>query len=214
MPNRIFFLNVKTGIWSTLLVVGIMICRPGTLTAQESLPQSTGTLQVITRLAATGFSRSSEPEGYKAYSSIHFDISVRQKISRHLAVEGNLGHESREIDYEGGEEEISLGSVEMLPLNLSLQYHFGLKKINPYIGAGINYTVFWEKSGELNRKKLDPSFGPLLQMGVDIPITTRAILNLDLKSVLMQTEFEGPDKENVTLHIDPAVVGIGVGFAF
>ncbi len=37
---------------------------------------------------------------------------------------------------------------------------------------------------------------------------------MDLKFMLMKTDFEGPDKEDVTLTINPMVMGIGLGFQF
>jgi len=127
-------------------------------------------------------------------------------------MELNLAHESREVDWMGPEQEESLGSVELLPVHLLLQYHPPLRKWHPYVGAGLNYTLFWEKSGELNSKKLSPSAGPILQLGVDWPLTYHMLLNLDIKFMRMQTDFEGRQKDQIELFIHPSAMGIGLGF--
>ncbi len=187
----------------------LLLWAAGATAAEKDAHQP---LRFITRLAGTGSTDMSDPEGYEAYSSIHLDASLRWPLSQRWAAEVNLAHESREVDFFGPEGEISLGSMELLPVNLLVQYHPACKRWRPYIGAGINYTLFWEKSGELNRKKLSPSFGPGLQLGADLPITSRAALNIDLKFLFVKTDWEGPDKKEVSLKIHPTVLGIGLGF--
>ena len=40
--------------------------------------------------------------------------------------------------------EVDLGSVWLLPPTLTLQYHFyPTKTLKPYLGAGLNYTIFY-----------------------------------------------------------------------
>lgn len=211
--NLSFFLSKSLTAFNKLVLscfILMVICSG--LSAQNSDPNKS--FNFITRLAATGSSHSSDPEGYKAYSSIHFDVSLRRCFTSTLSGEFNLAHESREVDFMGHDEEISLGSMEMLPVNLSVQYHPHLKKWHPYIGIGVNFTIFWEKSGELNRKKLSPSIGPNAQLGLDFPILPNAFLNLDVKFMLLKTDFEGPNKETVKLSVDPTVIGVGLGFQF
>ena len=39
---------------------------------------------------------------------------------------------------------VDLGDVWLLPPTVTLQYHFNPKgKISPYVGAGVNYTIFY-----------------------------------------------------------------------
>ena len=66
-----------------------------------------------------------------------------------------------------------VGQVDVLPPTLSLNWHFNPNGMfRPYIGAGVNYTLF---SGEETRGalsgssiKLDDSIGAAGQVGVDI----------------------------------------------
>jgi len=193
-------------------LLGLILISAGAFDATAQYAGPAPSSRFFTRLTATGPSHSSEPEGYKAYSSIHLEIGVRRPFTSTLAMELDLAHESREMDWLGPEKEESLGSIELLPVHLLLQYRPPMHKWQPYIGAGVNYTLFWEKSGELNSKKFSPSAGPILQVGVDRPLTSHLLLNLDIKFIRMKTDFEGPQKEQIRLSIHPTAMGIGLGF--
>ncbi len=194
----------------SLLGLSLLLAGAAEISAQNVEPAPCS--RFLTRLTATGSSDASEPQGYKAYSSIHLEIGVRRPLTSNLAIELDLAHESREVDWMGPEKEESLGSIELLPVHMLLQYRPLMRKWHPYIGAGVNYTLFWEKSGELNSKKLSPSAGPILQLGVDRPLTSHIVLNLDIKFIRMKTDFEGPQKEQIKLSIHPTAMGIGLGF--
>lgn len=211
MKTRLPFSSASSTAWTfSLLALILLLAGAPDLAAQNAEPALSSSF--FTRLSITGLSHSSEPEGYKVYSSIHLEVSLRRPITSALAMELNLAHESREVDWMGPEQEESLGSVELLPIHLLLQYHPPLRKWHPYVGAGLNYTLFWEKSGELNSKKLSPSAGPVLQLGVDWPLTYHMLLNLDIKFMRMQTDFEGRQKDQIELFIHPSAMGIGLGF--
>lgn len=167
---------------------------------------------LFTRIAMTGTSDQSDPEGYKAYSSIHFEPALRWHLSRRWAAELRVAHESREIDFEGPEGETSLGSAELLPIDLTVQVHVRKRGVCPYLGVGYNYTVFWERSGELNPKKFRPSSGPLAQIGCDIPLSERALFNIDIRQMTMKTEFDRSVQKDIELRIDPMVLSVGLGF--
>lgn len=112
----------------------------------------------------------------------------------------------------------------VLPPTLTAQYHFNSKgKIRPYVGAGINYTVFWNEKAtrELTnavgptRVHINDSVGYALQGGVDIDISKRFFLNLDAKYIDMspraQLNTTALGTQTVRTRISPFVVGIGFG---
>jgi outer membrane protein len=113
-----------------------------------------------------------------------------------------------------------------LPPTLTLQYHFAPKRhVRPYVGAGVNYTIFYsgEASDSLNaalggtKVKLDDSFGYALQAGVDVDITKKVFLNLDVKFIDVDTTARlttGAAVNKVAVSLDPFVFGAGVGFRF
>jgi outer membrane protein len=120
-----------------------------------------------------------------------------------------------------------LASTWVLPPTLTVQYHFNPKgKVRPYVGAGLNYTIFYsEKASKgltnavgATRVSMSDSFGWAAQAGVDVAIGPRTFLNLDIKyidmdsDVTLRTAAIGTQK--VRAHIDPLVIGAGIGFRF
>ena len=109
----------------------------------------------------------------------------------------------------------SLGKLNALPPTLTVQYHFyPTATIKPYVGAGVNYTRFYNV--DLPGLKVDNnSFGGALQAGVDIAVTKNGYINLDVKKIWINTTVNTTAGVKVTdLDIDPVVWGIGYGFRF
>lgn len=108
-----------------------------------------------------------------------------------------------------------LGSVELLPVHLLLQWRpRRAGAVHPYLGAGGNLTVCWEKSGVLDSTDLSPSVGPALQVGVDLDLSPSALLNLDIKWNAMRTNVESGETRIARLTLDPLAQGLGLGFRF
>lgn len=113
-----------------------------------------------------------------------------------------------------------LGKVWLLPPTLTLQYHpFPKAQISPYVGAGINYTIFYGvKSGDTVHIDYKNRFGWALQAGCDIALTEQWSFNIDVKKLFLRT----PTSINAGLpalitskvHIDPVLVGVGFGYRF
>jgi len=117
-----------------------------------------------------------------------------------------------------------LASTWVLPPTLTAQYHFNAhESVRPYLGAGINYTVFWnEKASKGLEDAVGPtkvhmsdSFGWAAQAGVDVDITPKVFVNLDVKYIDLRTtarlDTTALGTERVRVHLDPLVFGVGVG---
>lgn len=113
---------------------------------------------------------------------------------------------------------IDLGHIEALPPTLTAQYHFlPTSTINPYLGAGINYTAFFGgKTGASGLKvHYDSSWGPALQAGADIHLTGNWYANVDVKQVFMTTTANvGSGAATARVNLNPTLVGVGVGYKF
>jgi outer membrane protein len=124
-----------------------------------------------------------------------------------------------------------LGEVWLLPPTLTAQYHVtqlgewtgveGLGKLKPYVGAGINYTIFYNTDGgDFNSIDYDNAFGFALQAGFDYEVATGWYLNLDVKKIFLETEWEldasnaGLGVQTGDVALDPWIVGVGVGYRF
>ena len=118
-----------------------------------------------------------------------------------------------------------LASTWVLPPTLTAQYHFNAHgHVRPYLGAGINYTVFWNEKASRGlenavgktRVHMSDSFGWAAQAGVDVDVSPKMFVNLDVKYIDMDTrarlDTDALGTERVRVHIDPLVFGVGVGF--
>lgn len=123
-----------------------------------------------------------------------------------------------------------LGSVNLLPPTLTAQWHFNPDQtFDPYVGAGINYTIMLDRNlkGSANaingsKIKIDSdSWGPALQAGVDVNLKDGWLINADVKYVWLDTDvkLKGVATGNAwrkidSLDINPWVIGFGVGKKF
>ena len=65
-------------------------------------------------------------------------------FNKNVAAELILGTTKHKVvDEKSALGDVDLGSVWLLPPTLTLQYHFyPTKTLKPYVGAGLNYTIF------------------------------------------------------------------------
>jgi len=119
---------------------------------------------------------------------------------------------------------IDLGSVYLLPPTLTLQYHFLTDEVfRPYVGAGVNYTIFYnEKQGSVVKDiKYDNAFGYAFQVGFDLMIDDTFFVNADVKKLFLNTDVT-VDASNLApglsipadVDINPWLIGLGVGMKF
>lgn len=117
---------------------------------------------------------------------------------------------------------LPLGSVRLLPPTLTAQWHFAPQSvINPYVGAGINYTFFYGVKGStlpiIYSTHYSDGVGAALQAGADVHLTGNWYFNLDVKKLFLETDVTlgtavGQVKAKVNL--DPWLVGAGFGYRF
>ncbi len=112
---------------------------------------------------------------------------------------------------------LDLGSVWVLPPTLTAQYRFNNKTaFVPYVGAGINYTIFYgADSGAANKVSYENGFGYALQAGMDYKLDDHWSLNLDVKKIFLNVDARvtGP-AATADVDLDPWVFGAGVGYRF
>ena len=142
------------------------------------------------------------------------ELDFTYMIRDNIGVELILGTSRHQLTSNLGD----LGGVNVLPPTLLLQYHFNHQgQVRPYVGAGVNYTYFYNDglhAGDQQISVKRSSFGPALQMGVDVQLTKSVFANVDVKKVWMKTDASLNGASLGTLHIDPLIVGVGVGMKF
>jgi outer membrane protein len=106
---------------------------------------------------------------------------------------------------------LDLGSTKHLPPTLSVQYHFlPHSELRPYVGAGVNYTIFSSESvasgvhealiatangatgsdfaGGSTRMSIKDSYGLSFQAGVDLHFNKRWFVNFDARWISIDAD--------------------------
>lgn len=118
----------------------------------------------------------------------------------------------------------NLGSVNVLPPTLTLQWHFNPDQtFDPYLGAGVNYMHTFDNSLTANGNipiRIDRNmFGFVAQAGLDINLKDGWLINADVKYATANTDVEAMLAPNTwtkidSLDINPWIFGIGIGKKF
>ena len=112
------------------------------------------------------------------------------------------------------------GRVWALPPTLTLQYHpLPQERFSPYIGVGVNYTVFYAEGGGRSAPVTDVdvknAFGVALNAGLDIEIAPNWVANFDVKHLWLRPDVRVNDGAiNATTRLDPWIVGAGIRYRF
>jgi len=112
---------------------------------------------------------------------------------------------------------LDLGHTWALPPTLLLQYHFAPDgRIRPYVGAGINYTIFYSAdSGDLASIDYSNSVGFAFQGGVDFGINDNWAFNMDVKKIYMQSDVSiNGGAVTADVDLNPWVFGAGFAYRF
>ena len=166
--------------------------------------------------------------GVAVDSATTIEVDITMMLSDTWGLELIAATTKHDLSTSGGDlDGASAGSVKVLPPTLTLQYHFPTGGgWHPYLGAGINFTLFYdyELSSDLEGLgvsdiEFDNSFGFAGNLGVDIDLSDRWLFNLDVKYILIDTAPEieladGGYLDRVEVNIDPWVFGVGVGIRF
>jgi outer membrane protein len=157
---------------------------------------------------------------------IDFSYYITKNIAAELILAIGTRHDVSITGNTGALGNQPLGSVNMLPPTLTLQWHFlPDQTFDPYLGAGVNYTRALDRN--LATTKVIPGlpihidrnmFGLAFQGGVDINLKDGWQINADVKKVYMSTDVSvnaGAGFVKIdSLDIDPWIFGIGIGKRF
>lgn len=143
------------------------------------------------------------------------EVDLTYFLNKKVALELIAATAKHEVKAGGSE----LGSAWVLPPTLTLQYHFQPeKKFSPYVGAGVNWTMFYgeDETGATTDLDVGNSVGLAAQVGFDYWIDEHWGLNADVKYVDVDVDVSvanGTVRAN-DVGIDPFIVGVGMSYRF
>lgn len=148
------------------------------------------------------------------------ELDISYFFTDNIATELILGTTYANIDGQGSIGGLGkVGKVWLLPPTLTLQYHFtNLGAFKPYVGAGVNYTIFYNQdAGSADALKVKNTFGTALQVGFDYMVDQHWGVNFDVKKLFLKPDFDvtvSGAKLTGKAALDPWLIGAGVTYRF
>jgi outer membrane protein len=220
--NRIQLLLAAFGLMMTtgLATAADMAAADGTptTTAQSPWQIRLRALGVITR--NSGRVDGIDGSGLSFSNTVIPELDVSYFFNDNIAAELVLGTTKSTVHGEGTIHSLGeIGKTWLLPPTLTLQYHFtNLGAFRPYVGAGINYTMFYNQSGK-SAASLDVknTFGVAFQAGFDYMLDQHWGLNVDVKKLILRPDFDanvGGSHVSGKADLDPLLIGTGITYRF
>ena len=122
--------------------------------------------------------------------------------------------------------ESTLAEVTHLPPTVSALYYFESDSaFKPYVGAGINYTIFFDEKfnstyqdAGFSDLELDGSFGLSVQAGVDYEINDKWHVNASIRYIDIDSDATfavgGDNIGSASVDVDPMVYSLMIGYKF
>lgn len=178
-------------------------------------------------------SLSSPNSGLSISNQVVPELDISYFFTKNIAAELILGVTRHAINGTGSLANLPIGKTTLLPPTLTLQYHFDqFGAFKPYVGAGVNYTVFFNNSAAnvpaaiagppaivatTTNLHVSNAWGGAVQFGFDYMIDRHWGLNVDVKKLWLRPDFSATVSGlpvTGTAHIDPWLVGAGVTYKF
>ena len=195
------------------------------------LPDGNSTVNVGNPLIAA---LSSPNSGLKIGDAVVPELDISYFFTKNIAAELILGVTRHSISGTGALNGLNVGKSWLLPPTLTLQYHFtDFGAFKPYIGAGVNYTVFFSQSAantpavvpglpgvplSVTSLHISNQWGAAVQFGFDYMIDRHWGLNVDVKKLWLQPNYSAVVNGAIPVtgraNIDPWLVGVGVTYKF
>ena len=169
----------------------------------------------------------SVPASLSIGNSLVPEADVTYYFTDNWSVEAIAAVTPHRISGTGALSGLSVGRAWLLPPTVMAQYHFtSFGALQPYIGAGVNYTVFFDQKASgtplgglaVTRIHIKNSFGAAVQAGFDYMLNAHWGLNFDAKKLFLAPDYKASVNTAIpvsgTAHIDPWLVGAGVTYRF
>lgn len=203
---------------------GDIIVRAGAVTVQTH--ESTSNVKLDRPVAANLGGKATLNNDTQL--GLNFAYMITDQWGVELLAATPFKHDVKIKGTSGGIADGKLGSLKHLPPTLSAVY-YPLKNnsaFKPYVGAGINYTWFFDesvssgaKAGGFNNLRVNNSWGWAAQVGADYMLTDNIMLNgqvryIDIDTTAYVNNSALGVRAKVNVDVKPWVYMLGLGYKF
>jgi outer membrane protein len=200
---------------------GDIIVRAGAITVDPREDSSSISTALTGPLAGTKATLDSDTQ-----LGLNFAYMVTDKVGIELLAATPFSHDVG-VKGLGAPLDGKFGTIKHLPPTLSVIY-YPLDKTSafqPYVGAGVNYTWFFDdklssqaEGNGFSGLDLKDSWGLAAQVGMDYMLTDNIMLNAQVRYIDIDTEATSNHavlgKVKVDVDVDPFVYMVGLGYKF
>lgn len=191
-----------------------------TAVAAPALAQDKGDM---TLGIGVGYIQPTDSYSTTAAGALRADGNARPTLTFEYFIADNVGIEvlaatpfEHDIQLQGTGD---VAKAKHLPPTISLQYHFtNNSRMTPFVGAGINYTHFWDEKGTGplagTAVSLDDSWGYALHAGIDFAVSEKAAIRTDVRYIDIETDATIGGAAVGKVKIDPVVFGVSYVMTF
>ncbi|WP_440053704.1 OmpW/AlkL family protein [Pseudoalteromonas sp. T1lg65] len=212
---------------SAALLSTLLVAAPF---AQAKLSVNVGAINVNPENSASAINEN-KALGLVADSNTQLGITVDYQYNDNIVFELVAATPfSHTVEGAGGLKGNDIADVKHLPPTLFAQYHFfdATAKFRPFVGAGLNYTVFFDEEPSAALKAtlgtddvkldLDSSFGLALQVGFNYDINEKWGVHGMISKMDINTDAtvyaNGVKALTSDVELDPVVAMFGVKYKF
>ncbi len=167
--------------------------------------------------------------GLSTSDSLVPELDITYFFTKNIAAELILGVTRHQVTGTGvaATNGLDVGKAWLLPPTMTLQYHFtDFGAFKPYVGAGVNYTVFFGQTAGntangagviVTNSHLQNTFAPALQIGFDYMIDNHWGFNVDVKKLWLRPSWDGTSNVGALtgkVNLDPWLIGAGVTYKY
>lgn len=220
-------MSIKTLLAAATALAAFVAGTPAALASSGDTFIRVRGIMVAPNEESTGITPAFPTETVAVNNSVMPEIDITHMVSDNVGVELIAATTKHTISGTSGTTGGigDLASTWVLPPTLTVQYHFAPEgKVRPYVGAGVNWTLFYSEKASSGletvvgptRVQLGSSWGWAAQAGVDIDLNERMFLNFDVKYIDIDTDATltttAAGVQRVRTKLDPFVFGVGLGF--
>jgi outer membrane protein len=163
--------------------------------------------------------------GFKASDAVIPELDVSYFFTKNWAVEAICCVSYHKVFLDGGNvaPNQQAASAWLFPPTALVQYHWtDFGHFQPYIGVGVNYTVYFNQHASLpllNTVAIQNSWGVAGQIGFDYMIDDHWGFNFDVKKIMMNPHVYGtvaPGLVSISgqANLSPWLIGGGITYRF
>ncbi|NNM80736.1 MAG: OmpW family protein [Gallionella sp.] len=198
----------------SMALLGLLLSASGVATAAVDDPWMVR-VRAVELNWANGQTNGVATNNVQAQNTTIPEVDVSYFFTKNIATELVLTYPQNVNINVGG---VQKGTIQALPPSLLVQYHFtDLGQWKPYVGAGVNYTIFSNRNNILGgAASVDQSStGLVAQVGFDYMFDQHWGFNADVKYVQIKTNVNVVGAGNIgTLNLNPLTPAIGVAYRF